>query len=146
MSHKVTLKEKCELAISQGYVYDPLTGNIYGVKGKLITGTNAGYIRFSVFYGKKKKHNLRGHQFGWYWVNKECVKVIDHINRVKTDNRICNLRSASFYENVHNRSENKEGFYIKFNMHGKNSIYTFNTEKEVSEFHKEFLKIFNKEQ
>lgn len=43
----------------------------------------------------------------------EPPETIDHINGIRDDNRICNLRAASFAENVRNtvpKKNNKTGF------------------------------------
>jgi len=54
------------------------------------------------------------HRLAWFYVNGVWPKEnIDHINRVKTDNRICNLREASKLLNNLNtdvRRDNKSGF------------------------------------
>jgi len=52
-------------------------------------------IAYEIFYGKIPEG-----------------KEIDHINRIKTDNRICNLRLATHMENIRNssiRSDNTSG-------------------------------------
>ncbi len=95
---KMTRKERCELAIQLGYTYNPENGKIYGIYGKEIKGKyNAGYIVIN-----NSKFNLYGHQFGWYWVNKEIVEQIDHINGIRDDNRIINLRSVTHQQNMFN--------------------------------------------
>jgi len=94
----MTREEKCKLAIEMGYTYNPETGKVYGVKGKeIINKHNDGYIII-----KNTKFQLRGHQFAWYWVNKEIVNCIDHINGIRDDNRICNLRSVTHQQNLFN--------------------------------------------
>jgi hypothetical protein len=35
---------------------------------------------------------VSGHQFAWFVLYNETVNRIDHINRIKTDNRPANLR------------------------------------------------------
>jgi len=94
----MTREEKCKLAIEMGYTYNPETGKVYGVKGKeIISKHKEGYIHI-----KNSKFQLRGHQFAWYWVNKEIVNCIDHINGIRDDNRICNLRSVTHQQNLFN--------------------------------------------
>ena len=88
--------------------YDPETGVItwrisprYGIADGSIAGSviKRGYITVT-FLG----FNVTAHRLAWLlhhgvWP----ARVIDHINRVKTDNRICNLRDVSQAENLKNR-------------------------------------------
>ena len=54
------------------------------------------------------------HRLAWFYVHKVWPKdEIDHINRVKTDNRIANLREATHQQNMFNtdrRRNNLSGF------------------------------------
>ena len=94
----MTREEKCELAIQLGYTYNPENGKIYGIRGKEITSKYIqGYI-----YIHNSRFKLLGHQFGWFWVNKEVVDCLDHINGIRDDNRICNLRSVTKQQNNFN--------------------------------------------
>ena len=55
----------------------------------------------------------RAHRLAWLWVHGVFPKLIDHKNRIKSDNRIANLRECSQHENVINRSlckSNKTGY------------------------------------
>jgi hypothetical protein len=110
----MTREEKCKMAIEKGFTYNPETGKIYGIRGKeLISKHIAGYILIYLSDYNKKEHSLLGHQFAWYWVNKECVKCIDHINGVRDDNRICNLRSVTNQQNHFNRKTAKGYHWVK---------------------------------
>lgn len=63
-----------------------------------------------VVYSRK---SIRLHRLAWFMTHGELPKEIDHINRVKTDNRISNLRECSRSENMQNigtRKDNKTGF------------------------------------
>lgn len=123
-------EDKCKLAIEKGFTYDPETGNIFGIKNKLITGkTTYGYIQLGLLF-ENKQYKLFSHQFAWYWVNGECVDCIDHINGIKTDNRICNLRSVTHQKNMWNKKKVK-GYYwnkqknkwmARIQVNGKNII------------------------
>lgn len=59
-----------------------------------------------------KKHML--HRLAWFWVHGEWPEFdVDHKNRIRTDNRIDNLRPATRSENSHNAgisSANWSGF------------------------------------
>jgi hypothetical protein len=89
--------------------YDPLTGvftwrvkprrkNIADCAGCI---AKTGYVYISV-----QKKTYAAHRLAWlhtygYWPSKE----IDHINRVRSDNRIANLREATRAENCANRKK-----------------------------------------
>lgn len=112
----MTREEKCELAIEKGYTYNPETGLVYNKFNKkighLLNGIrNNGYVRFYIFVNKKP-YNLYAHQFAWYWVYKECVDCLDHINGIKHDNKISNLRSITLQQNHWNRKEAKGCTFI----------------------------------
>jgi hypothetical protein len=96
--------------------YDPLTG-IFTRKVRIgihkpgsIAGSpqNKGYIQMYV-----DKKNYLAHRLAWLYIYGSFPKIqIDHINRIKTDNRIDNLRDVSNSENQHNigvRSHNQSG-------------------------------------
>lgn len=92
--------------------YSPSTGDLVWCgkrRGRPKNGTTAGsinscgYITLSVD-GKV----YQAHRVVWLHVYGEFPKGgIDHINRVKTDNRIENLRCATTSENMRNRSIGK---------------------------------------
>ena len=91
----MTRKEKCLLAIEKGITYNPVNGNIIGVNGGTLTAKDKqGYIHIGIWKDGKTLH-LLGHQFSWYYIYKECVPMIDHINQGKSDNRKVNLRKAT---------------------------------------------------
>jgi hypothetical protein len=79
--------------------YDPDTGILsYKVSGK-----EAGYkTRQGHRRVKIAGESYQAHRVIWkmvYGEDPEQGKVMDHINRVKDDNRICNLRVVSVFEN-----------------------------------------------
>jgi len=90
--------------------YDPYTGlftwlvDAYSnkVKGKIAGSIKEGYINISI-----DRKLYRAHRLAWLYVNGVFPSEIDHINRVKSDNRICNLREVSRSENCQNRSTSK---------------------------------------
>jgi hypothetical protein len=116
----MTREEKCKLAIEKGFIYNPITGEILYNNKNCYKNKNNGYLRLYLGTDKNRKIiYLRAHQFAWFWVNKECVEEIDHINGIRDDNRICNLRSVTRQKNQWNRTTAK-GYYKQIY---KNSIY-----------------------
>jgi hypothetical protein len=94
--------------------YSPSTGKFFCLKGKRRgqeTGLveDSGYVRVS-YRGKY----VPGHQLAWrIMTGKWPEQEIDHINRVKHDNRFENLRLATRGENSRNKgkhSNNTSGF------------------------------------
>lgn len=103
----MTELEKCELAKSKGFTYNPETGEVKGIKGTAITKKGRGYIRCQVC-DNGKKHNLFGHRLAWYLYYGELPKnQIDHIDGDKTNNRIENLRDVTHQVNGWNRLKAK---------------------------------------
>jgi hypothetical protein len=135
----MTRLEKCELLKEKGYSYDPETGKIYGVWGKEINNKNkSGYIQITLMVDKP--YILYGHHFAWYMSGKDMDFIeLDHDNRNRSDNRICNLRLLTRSEQRQNsthkgyswdKRRQKYQSYITIN---KKHIYlgAFNTEQEA---------------
>jgi hypothetical protein len=125
----MTRLEKAELLKSKGYTYDPDTGKIYGSKGSEIKRkNNKGYISIN------SNHiigNLLGHHFAYYWVygNVDFIEL-DHENRIRHDNRICNLRILDRSGQGQNRS-NVKGYSWRPNKQKWQSIIQLN-KKQIS--------------
>lgn len=81
--------------------YNCLTGVFRWRGSGCVTGTKtkAGYIRVRI-----DEVRYYAHRLAWLYVHGEWPpEEIDHINQVKTDNRLCNLRLASHAENTKNK-------------------------------------------
>jgi hypothetical protein len=104
--------------------YDMTTGEFTWIKNKIrkIIGAKAGYINdrgyVQIMLNGK---NYKAHRIAWLYVHgTEPEGDIDHINRVRNDNRIVNLRLANRSQNCANRiktNRNTSGYmgvtYVK---------------------------------
>lgn len=97
--------------LKQKLIYDSETGVFTWKKGRgpVKAGStagrphNKGYIRIAIDY-----KDYLAHRLAWLYVYGEWPEnEIDHINGVKTDNRICNLRAATREENCRNVTVHK---------------------------------------
>jgi hypothetical protein len=146
----MTRTEKCELFYSRGYRYNPETGEITGIRGKVIKRKSKnGYIELHIGPKKDTKIGLFGHQFAWWChygeIHEDDSLVIDHDDRVKTNNRLSNLKLTTSEENNLNREwiETSKGYsFCKRSRKWKSSIQVegklkhlgyFDTEKEARE-------------
>jgi hypothetical protein len=123
----MTRLEKCEILKERGYTYNPTNGKIYNPKGKEITGKNRdGYI---VLNPKFFQGSIRMHHFAWYCVYGNVdFNMLDHINTVRTDNRISNLRIVTEQQNCFNR--NIKGYSWNKNSKKWQSEIMVNAEKK----------------
>jgi len=100
------LSELTQEGLKDFLSYDAVTGNFYFTKtrGGKTEGERAGRIR------KDGYINIRiapkcylAHRLAWLYVYGEWpTNVIDHINGIKSDNRICNLREVTQTQNKQN--------------------------------------------
>ena len=88
-----------QTALKKIFFIDPETGECFRLDGRP-TGsrTQKGYLRTSI-----AGREYRLHRLVWLWVHGEHPPegiTIDHINGIKTDNRITNLRLATICQNT----------------------------------------------
>jgi hypothetical protein len=93
--------------------YDPATGEFtwkVAIGKKVRAGNVAGNINhkgYRIIVIEGRPH--RAHRLAWLWMNGVWPKKnVDHINRVRDDNRITNLREATDSENQHNRLKQRD--------------------------------------
>jgi len=128
----MTTLEKCALLRQRGYRYDSETGKVFNPNGIEIGSKNK--------QGYKIITLVKAHQFAFYYVNGYVPKLIDHINQVKDDNRISNLRELNDLKSAWNKRGRKgvykiEGYERWKAMIQINKKYrylgTFDTEQEA---------------
>jgi hypothetical protein len=118
-----TLKKKWQLKTSRGV---KAVGTVLGYRD------GRGHIHFSVL-GKKYK----AHRLAWLYVYGEWPKdQVDHINGIKSDNRIINLR-------VVNNSQNQCNRRVITSISGYKGVYPHRkTGKWMAQFNKIHLGVF----
>ncbi len=109
------MKERLEY-IKKHFQYNPESGLITRTDRK---GGNGSYDKDGYLIIKVKGKQFKSHRLAWFLYYGEMPEdEIDHINRVRADNRIENLRDVDRAENVRNttRKPNKDtgvvGVYI----------------------------------
>lgn len=79
----------------------------YAHKEALVNINNGGYKQGEIYSKPHKAHRVM-----WYIETKEIPLIVDHINGIRTDNRLENLRNVSVMENARNtclNTRNKSG-------------------------------------
>jgi hypothetical protein len=79
--------------------YDEHSGLFYRLDGSPAGSTNKiGYVVVSI-----KNRKYLAHRLAWiYKYGEPALGELDHVNRIRSDNRICNLRIVNRSENMQN--------------------------------------------
>lgn len=146
------------------FAYDPETGLLtrkvrVGSRGPIgqVVGSSvgAGYLAVSIYYEKFILHRLI-----WLYVYGDWPQHdIDHINGIKTDNRLANLRHVTRSENQHNmrsrknntssvvgvrRSASKNGWRARITVNSKEiHIGSYPTSAQAAEAYRAAKKIYH---
>ncbi len=137
----MTELEKCELAKSKGFTYCPVSGELRGVLGKVLTKKHRyGYIECRV-YCATKPFFIFGHRLAWYLHYGHLpINSIDHIDGNRSNNKIDNLRDVTSQQNHWNRTTAKgyswdksaNKFCAHIGINGKRKhLGLFHTEQEA---------------
>ena len=100
------------------FFYDSTCGDFIRIKrttNSVCIGDVAGALNFYGYLQTNVDGKIyKNHRLAWLYVYGEFpLKDLDHINRIKTDNRILNLRQVTDAQNLQNiglRSDNKSGY------------------------------------
>jgi hypothetical protein len=142
------------------YTYNPETGVLTSKRLDRPVGyNNAGYLVVEL----NNKH-VKIHRIIWMLVHGRWPDpMLDHINGIKTDNRLCNLREVSAKQNLENSpiKKSKSGLprsgykgvhfsrksknWVAQIGHNKKTFYlgTYKTPEEASEAYTKAAKIFH---
>jgi hypothetical protein len=143
----MTELEKFEKIKELGYTYDRYTGKVQNRHGREMKSIKLGWVYFAPTIGKKT-YQTYAHRFGFWWVTGLVPTHIDHINRIRHDNRFENIRASDYILNSQNRNTYKgylktvdindnDLFMIITIINGKFKVLgKFKSEEEVIEFRK----------
>ena len=92
-------------------------GRVFSKKSNIFLKPNdngRGYVYIQLYEGKRKMKNIHRLVAEHYIPNPENLKEVDHINRIRDDNRIENLRWVTSSTNSENRKYTKDHKNIPF--------------------------------
>jgi hypothetical protein len=123
---QIKRKEVLDYAISIGWKCNPDTGEVFSHTGKLIIKNNSiGYIHCNIKINKKVE-KFFAHHFIYYISTGNIGNIIDHLNGIRDDNRICNLQNGTLSDNQQNRKNTRGYCFDKQMNKWKTQIVTDN--------------------
>lgn len=127
-------------------------GDIINAKGRKLGHVRKDGYRVTQFKYKKHTYRIYCHQYAYFFFHNEIVPCIDHINRIKTDNRKENLRSVNAQQNAQNRTcknyswhKRDEKWQVSLTIDGKRKYFgLYESEDEARQITNELkLKYYN---
>lgn len=119
------------------YKYNKDTGKVEKNEKVMGSITPKGYITLTIRGKKRKLYQVRAHRYIWWLNYGEVPVVIDHINNIKNDNRLENLRNVDLQKNQFNRkgkgyTKTKNGFKASIRLNNKTiNLGYYKTEQEA---------------
>jgi hypothetical protein len=109
-SHEPLTEQEVIEHLRATVAYDHATGLLTRKRTgqPITTKTRDGYIAFKLNMGRRGEIGIRGHRAAWMITYGRWPGVIDHINRIRDDNRMCNLREVTRSENSRNTEYHAE--------------------------------------
>ena len=116
-------------------IYEKYAANKYGEvmnvrlkKPMLGNLNNSGYLNFGIFISKNKSKNYLVHRFVYecFYGIIESDKHINHINFIRTDNRLENLEVVTRSENNKKSAINRNYNFLKDNHKNKKIVKSIN--------------------
>lgn len=145
--------------LREHFSYDHLSGNITRKKSRFKSkvGSNPCRERCGYWSIPVKGYYFLAHRVAWaIYHGSWPERLIDHINGVKKDNRLCNLREATHAQNIYNNhsmvksktgfrgvshTKNKKKFIARIKVNRKLIVLgVFNSSEEAYERYKEEAK------
>jgi hypothetical protein len=145
----MTEQEKFDYLIDKGW-YATENGKVISSTGKSVGRNRHGYLGIS-FRLNKKVYQVRNHRFIYYYFNKEIPEQIDHINRIRNDNRLENLRIVTNQENAFNTNakgycwdKSRKKWLSCITLNGKQiNLGRFDTEQEARQAYLDAKKVYH---
>ena len=129
------------------FTYDQATGELlwYIKRGKVVgkrevagREDSSGYLQICL-----EKRSVLVHRIIWVMHHGDYPEEVDHINRVRTDNRLCNLRRANINLNPKNHSKRKDNTSGQVGVNFKNGKWVARIQVDKVRIHIGVFKSFD---